>query len=42
MGGGEIVRTPGLQFPNGFHVEITEKDKQNQESDTDTDTNPRQ
>lgn len=34
MGGGEIVRTPGLQFPNGFHVEITEKD--------DTDTNPRQ
>lgn len=42
VGGGEIVRTPGLQFPNGFHVEITEKDKQNQESDTDTDTNPRQ
>ncbi|KAL4570817.1 hypothetical protein LXL04_026480 [Taraxacum kok-saghyz] len=32
--GGEIVRTPGLQFPKGFHVEFTEKGKQNQDSDT--------
>ncbi|XP_058224680.1 cytochrome P450 87A3 isoform X2 [Rhododendron vialii] len=23
--GGEIVRTPGLQFPNGFHVQFFEK-----------------
>ncbi|KAA8522350.1 hypothetical protein F0562_013289 [Nyssa sinensis] len=23
--GGNIVRTPGLQFPNGFHVQISEK-----------------
>ncbi|KAL5552124.1 hypothetical protein UlMin_002300 [Ulmus minor] len=27
IGGGNIVRTPGLQFPNGFHVQIMEKDK---------------
>ncbi|XP_071728954.1 cytochrome P450 87A3-like [Rutidosis leptorrhynchoides] len=26
--GGEMVRTPSLQFPNGFHVEFVEKDKQ--------------
>ncbi|KAM7256364.1 hypothetical protein ACFE04_012105 [Oxalis oulophora] len=26
MKGGNIVRTPGLQFPNGFHVQIMEKD----------------
>ena len=25
--GGNIVRTPGLQFPNGFHVQIIEKDE---------------
>ncbi|XP_061337302.1 cytochrome P450 87A3 isoform X2 [Gastrolobium bilobum] len=25
--GGNIVRTPGLQFPNGFHVQIMEKDQ---------------
>ncbi|KAG8374863.1 hypothetical protein BUALT_Bualt10G0039800 [Buddleja alternifolia] len=25
--GGDILRTPGLQFPNGFHVHIFEKDK---------------
>lgn len=25
--GGDMVRTPGLQFPNGFHVKISEKDK---------------
>ncbi|KAH7863152.1 hypothetical protein Vadar_014001 [Vaccinium darrowii] len=25
--GGEIVRTPGLQFPNGFHVQISEKNE---------------
>ncbi|XP_057477999.1 cytochrome P450 87A3-like [Actinidia eriantha] len=29
--GGEIVRTPGLQFPNGFHVQITEKNALQQE-----------
>ncbi|KAF5816111.1 putative cytochrome P450 [Helianthus annuus] len=26
--GGDIVRTPALQFPNGFHVQFFEKDKQ--------------
>ncbi|XP_048436017.1 cytochrome P450 87A3 isoform X1 [Pyrus x bretschneideri] len=26
--GGDIIRTPGLQFPNGFHVKIMEKEKQ--------------
>ncbi|GAV68915.1 p450 domain-containing protein [Cephalotus follicularis] len=25
--GGEISRTPGLQFPNGFHVQIIKKDE---------------
>ncbi|XP_058778262.1 cytochrome P450 87A3 [Vicia villosa] len=29
--GGNIVRTPGLQFPNGFHVQITEKDRRKRE-----------
>ncbi|KAL9328674.1 hypothetical protein ACSQ67_003677 [Phaseolus vulgaris] len=29
--GGNIVRTPGLQFPNGFHVQIMEKDQRKQE-----------
>ncbi|PNX92620.1 cytochrome p450 87a3-like protein [Trifolium pratense] len=29
--GGNIVRTPGLQFPNGFHVQITEKDQRKHE-----------
>jgi len=29
--GGNIVRTPGLQFPNGFHVQIMEKDQTKQE-----------
>ncbi|KZV45298.1 hypothetical protein F511_04036 [Dorcoceras hygrometricum] len=24
--GGDILRTPGLQFPNGYHVHISEKD----------------
>ncbi|XP_004511599.1 cytochrome P450 87A3 [Cicer arietinum] len=28
--GGNIVRTPGLQFPNGFHVQITKKDQTHQ------------
>lgn len=37
--GGEIVRTPGLQFPNGLHVQITLKNKQNQEPTTESDTN---
>ncbi|KAG8382289.1 hypothetical protein BUALT_Bualt05G0061300 [Buddleja alternifolia] len=26
--GGDILRTPGLQFPNGYHVHISEKEKQ--------------
>ncbi|KVH95469.1 hypothetical protein Ccrd_002470 [Cynara cardunculus var. scolymus] len=38
--GGEILRTPGLQFPNGFHVEVTVKDKQNQGPTSESDTNP--
>ena len=25
LGGGNIVRTPGLQFPDGFHVQMMEK-----------------
>ncbi|KAM7491345.1 hypothetical protein LguiA_034266 [Lonicera macranthoides] len=29
--GGEIVRTPGLQFPNGFHIRITEKKKEEEQ-----------
>ncbi|CAL5187552.1 unnamed protein product [Lathyrus oleraceus] len=29
--GGNIVRTPGLQFPNGFHVQIAEKDRRKRE-----------
>ncbi|KAE9596545.1 hypothetical protein Lal_00007572 [Lupinus albus] len=38
--GGNIVRTPGLQFPNGFHVQIMEKDQINQETEyTNTITN---
>ncbi|XP_062074212.1 cytochrome P450 87A3 [Humulus lupulus] len=32
IGGGNIVRTPGLQFPNGFQVQIMEKG--NGEKDT--------
>ncbi|KAK3224688.1 hypothetical protein Dsin_004550 [Dipteronia sinensis] len=27
--GGNIVRTPGLQFPNGFHIKITRKNDEN-------------
>ncbi|KAG5593123.1 hypothetical protein H5410_043637 [Solanum commersonii] len=27
IGGGNTVRTPGLQFPNGYHVRISEKDE---------------
>ncbi|KAK1588640.1 hypothetical protein Q3G72_025429 [Acer saccharum] len=27
--GGNIVRTPGLRFPNGFHIKITRKGDQN-------------
>ncbi|AES94098.1 putative cytochrome P450 [Medicago truncatula] len=34
--GGNIVRTPGLQFPNGFHVQITEKDQKKHESECTT------
>ncbi|KAI4315373.1 hypothetical protein L6164_028189 [Bauhinia variegata] len=29
--GGNILRTPGLQFPNGFHVRTTEKEQTKQE-----------
>ncbi|KAL2990466.1 hypothetical protein AAZX31_11G203500 [Glycine max] len=29
--GGNILRTPGLQFPNGFHVQIMEKDQRKQQ-----------
>ncbi|KAI4327006.1 hypothetical protein L6164_019512 [Bauhinia variegata] len=29
--GGNIVRTPGLQFPDGFHVQLTEKEQRKQE-----------
>ncbi|KAL9406406.1 hypothetical protein Peur_003378 [Populus x canadensis] len=25
--GGNIVRTPGLQFPSGYHIQLTERDK---------------
>ncbi|KAK6117098.1 hypothetical protein DH2020_049143 [Rehmannia glutinosa] len=25
--GGDILRTPGLQFPNGYHIHIAEKEK---------------
>ncbi|KAK9276963.1 hypothetical protein L1049_006502 [Liquidambar formosana] len=32
--GGDIVRTPGLQFPNGFHVQITEKNRQETTDDS--------
>jgi cytochrome P450 len=31
--GGNIVRTPGLQFPNGFHIQITEKDQRKHEQE---------
>ncbi|CAL0314503.1 unnamed protein product [Lupinus luteus] len=31
--GGNIVRTPGLQFPNGFHVQIMKKEQTNQETE---------
>ncbi|XP_059661721.1 cytochrome P450 87A3 [Cornus florida] len=30
--GGDIVRTPGLQFPNGFHIQISEKKNKQQEA----------
>ncbi|KAI5655552.1 hypothetical protein M9H77_32739 [Catharanthus roseus] len=30
--GGDILRTPGLQFPNGFHIHISGKIKEAQES----------
>lgn len=32
--GGDIVRTPGLQFPIGFHVKIMDKEKQATEKST--------
>ncbi|KAM0030035.1 putative cytochrome P450 [Helianthus debilis subsp. tardiflorus] len=32
INGGETLRTPGLQFPNGFHVKFFKKDyKMNQD-----------
>ncbi|KAE7999802.1 hypothetical protein FH972_004197 [Carpinus fangiana] len=27
IGGGEVIRNPGLVFPNGLQIEISEKDK---------------
>ncbi|XAR70337.1 hypothetical protein NMG60_11027160 [Bertholletia excelsa] len=30
--GGDIVRTPGLQFPNGFHVQISKKNEVKQDT----------
>ncbi|XP_023887411.2 cytochrome P450 87A3 [Quercus suber] len=30
--GGNIVRTPGLQFPNGFHVHLMKKDTREQQT----------
>lgn len=30
--GGNIVRTPGLQFPNGFHIHLMEKDTREQQN----------
>lgn len=24
--GGEIVRTPGLKFPNGFHINLIDRE----------------
>ncbi|KAJ7952368.1 Cytochrome P450 family protein [Quillaja saponaria] len=29
--GGNIIRTPGLQYPNGFHIQIMEKELQKDE-----------
>ncbi|KAF7828310.1 cytochrome P450 87A3 [Senna tora] len=31
--GGNIVRTPGLQFPDGYHVQIIEKDQKKQDQE---------
>ncbi|XP_072092806.1 cytochrome P450 87A3 isoform X1 [Arachis hypogaea] len=31
--GGNIIRTPGLQFPDGFHVQMIKNDQSNQESE---------
>ncbi|KAJ0630659.1 putative cytochrome P450 [Helianthus annuus] len=39
--GGEIVRTPGLQFPNGFQVQMIVKDKQNQDPTSECDQGSR-
>ncbi|XP_030945403.1 cytochrome P450 87A3 isoform X3 [Quercus lobata] len=30
--GGNIVRTPGLQFPNGFHIHLMKKDTREQQT----------
>ncbi|KAM5572582.1 cytochrome P450 87A3 [Rosa sericea] len=39
VGGGNIVRTPGLQFPDGFHIRIQEKeDASNRKQQTTPDT----
>lgn len=29
--GGETVRTPGILFPSGFHVQFFKKENQNEE-----------
>ncbi|CAL9030002.1 unnamed protein product [Prunus brigantina] len=36
--GGNIVRTPGLQFPEGFHIRILEKDTSNRKQPITPDT----
>lgn len=32
--GGDTLRTPGLQFPNGYHIRLSEKDEKIQQSTT--------
>ncbi|KAK9143507.1 hypothetical protein Syun_012907 [Stephania yunnanensis] len=32
VGGGDLVRTPGLSFPNGYHIKVSEKTRGTQES----------
>lgn len=36
--GGNIVRTPGLQFPDGFHIRVQEKDTSIRKQHTTPDT----
>lgn len=32
--GGDTLRTPGLQFPNGYHIRLSEKDEKIQQPTT--------